>query len=77
MTDLDYQRRFSKNQNIPEQNMILLQRILKLTWRISMTEKPWTEKYNLKLMDAETRQAFALQDYLRKLEMRIERLEKK
>ncbi len=42
-----------------------------------MTEEHWTKRYNPKYCDAETRAAFTLQDYLRKLETRIENLEKK
>ena len=73
MTDLDYQKRFSKNQNIPEQHMIQASRNL---WRVYMTNW-WPVGLSAKDFDAETREVIKIHERIRQLEERVNDLESK
>lgn len=76
MTDLDYQRRFSKKQNIPERHIILLHKALKNSWRVYMTNW-WPKGLNAKDFDPETREVIKIHERIRQLEDRVIELEKK
>lgn len=76
MTDLDYQKRFSKNQNIPERHIILLHKALKNLWRVYMTNW-WPKDLSAKGFDAETREVIKIHERIRQLEERVNDLESK
>lgn len=74
MTDLDYQRHFSKNQNIPGRHMILLHKVSKNLWRVYMTNW-WPVGLSAKDFDPETREVIKIHERIRQLEDRVLDLE--
>ena len=73
MTDLDYQRRFSKNQNIPEQHMIQASRNL---WRYIMSNY-WPKDLDPRKYTPEDRTVIKIQEHFKQLEARVAKLEAK
>ena len=76
MTDLDYQRRFSKNQNIPERHIILLQTALRISWRVYMTDW-WPKGLDPRKYTPEDRTVIKIQEHFKQLEARMAKLEAK
>jgi len=73
MTDLAYQRRFSKNQNIPEQHMIQPSRNL---WRHIMNNY-WPKDLDPRQYTPEDRTVIKIQEHFKQLEARLAKLEAK
>ena len=76
MTDLDYQRRFSKNQNIPERHIILLQTALRISWRVYMTNY-WPKDLDPRKYTPEDRTVIKISEHFKQLEARVAKLEAK